>query len=250
MLKRVFGKLSRIKYSLDRKDPITGKKIDLNPNAIRLGNHLASWTIPSNLLSKDSICYFIGAGEDISFDIEVANRYQSQVFTFDPTPKAIAHFERLKDALSSNNLIKELGKETLNYLTFKPIGVWKENTKLKFFSPENPNHVSHSVVNLQNTSTYFEAEVKTIKSIMKEMEHDKVDIIKIDIEGAEYEVLKSIIQEQVFPKVLCIEFDEVFNQIDENYKSRINNSLNSLFDNGYEIFHLDYPGNYTLIRIN
>ena len=34
---------------------------------------------------------------------------------------------------------------------FMPVGLWSEDTTLRFFAPRNPKHVSHSVVNLQRT---------------------------------------------------------------------------------------------------
>jgi hypothetical protein len=35
-------------------------------------------------------------------------------------------------------------------LILEPFALWVENTKLKFFAPANPDHVSHSIVNYQN----------------------------------------------------------------------------------------------------
>ena len=45
---------------------------------------------------------------------------------------------------------------------FMPVGLWSEDTVLRFFAPRDPAHVSHSVVNLQRTEDYFEAPVRSI----------------------------------------------------------------------------------------
>src|SRR5690606_25746429 len=54
----------------------------------KLGTRYGGWYVPSDLLNAQSICYCIGAGEDISFDIELINRFDCHVYTFDPTPRA------------------------------------------------------------------------------------------------------------------------------------------------------------------
>ena len=43
---------------------------------------------------------------------------------------------------------------------------------------------------------------------MKEPGHDRVDLLKLDIVGAEYEVLKSIIEDHVDVKVVCVKFNQ------------------------------------------
>ena len=36
------------------------------------------------------------------------------------------------------------------------IGIWSKADRLRFYAPANPDHVSHSAVNLQGTDSYFE----------------------------------------------------------------------------------------------
>jgi predicted GNAT superfamily acetyltransferase len=83
---------------------------------------------------------------------------------------------------------------------------------------------------------------------MKELNHDYLDLLKIDIEGAEYEVIKSIIQDKIQIKVICVEFDEANHRLDNKYLLRIITSLKALFRAGYRIIDYDNKHNYTLIR--
>jgi FkbM family methyltransferase len=240
MIKRIINKLKAVKFRLTKIDPITGIKIKKS-KCLTLGNVNAAWTIPFGILNKNSICYLVGAGEEISFDIEVAEKFRCKVLTIDPTPRAIEHYnKRLLDTIKPKNL------DTV--MEFLPFGIWNDDTKVKFYAPQNPNHVSHSVVNLQKTDTYFEAEVKKLTTVMKMQDDTKIDLLKIDIEGAEYEVIKSFIAERIFPKVICIEYDETFNAQDEHYKKRISESVKLIMDQGYALFHIDYPGNFTFLR--
>ena len=55
-----------------------------------------SYWVPEALLGPESVCYCIGAGEDISFDVELQTLYGCRVVIFDPTPYGIHHFEDLR----------------------------------------------------------------------------------------------------------------------------------------------------------
>jgi len=43
---------------------------------------------------------------------------------------------------------------------------------------------------------------------MRELHHGRIDLLKIDIEGAEYAVLRSLLEDGLVVKVLCVEFDQ------------------------------------------
>lgn len=183
----------------------------------RLGSPYGGWTIPFGRLDSSSVCYSFGAGEDLTFDLELAHRCGCTVHIFDPTPRAKAHFEQLCATAAKGALPP--GKEFFVYrpellaavtkLVFHPVGIWEENTTLEFYEPADARHVSHSLVNLQGTRAGFEAEVRTLDTIMRDLGHEVVDMMKADIEGAEFEVLNSLIDHRLFPSVLAIEFDAV-----------------------------------------
>ena len=41
---------------------------------------------------------------------------------------------------------------------------------------------------------------------MRELGHDRIDLLKLDIEGAEYELLDAMFESDIRPMVMCIEF--------------------------------------------
>ncbi|NJL16280.1 MAG: hypothetical protein HC938_02870 [Nitrospira sp.] len=53
----------------------------------KIGTGYGGWFVPTGLLSDQSLCYGVGAGEDISFEVELINRYKCEVHCFDPTPR-------------------------------------------------------------------------------------------------------------------------------------------------------------------
>ena len=118
-------------------------------------------------------------------------------------------------------------------------GIWQENARLKFYAPQNNEHVSHSVLNLQKTSDFFEAQCHTPSYIMNMLAHDHLDLVKLDIEGAEYAVLDCFIKDGIKPRVLCVEFDEGHNPQDKKYVYRIQNAITQLINVGYQVTYRD-----------
>lgn len=159
----------------------------------RLGSIYGGWIVPTSLLSSDSVCYLAGVGEDISFDLQLIDRFGCGVYAFDPTPRAIAYAE-ITDVPSLFILM--------------PVGLWSSDTNLRFYAPANPEHVSHSIVNLQDSDDFFEAPVRGLSSLMSELGHTRIDLLKLDIEGAEYEVIDQMLNSDVDVRVLCVEFDQ------------------------------------------
>jgi hypothetical protein len=62
---------------------------------VYLGSTYHGYSIPDNYLSESSVCYCVGAGTDISLDIELVTKFRAQVFIFDPMPYALSHFKDL-----------------------------------------------------------------------------------------------------------------------------------------------------------
>ena len=89
---------------------------------------------------------------------------------------------------------------------------WKEtrNSVLKFFEPTVDNYPSHSVYLFKASGKYIDAPVDRLSHFMKKFSHSKIDLVKMEIEGAEYTVLDTIVKDKLDVKIICVEFDEVF----------------------------------------
>ena len=161
---------------------------------IHLGTAYGGYSVPASLLDASSICYSGGVGEDTSFDVELIDRFGCTVFAFDPTPRAIKHAE----AVARMN----------RHFRFLPVGLWSTDTEVKFYVPSNDEHVSHSITNLQRTSSYIVVPVRSLRSVMRELGHTRIDLFKLDIEGAEHEVLRAMLDDGIRPTILCLEFDQ------------------------------------------
>ena len=205
---------------------------------VTIGTNYGGWTIPLELLNSDSICYLAGAGEDISFDLGLAKQVGCTVHIFDPTPRSKKHYEDVVTAAGNGSVMRinnnkkelyELDKQAVKLLRFHELGVWKQKEVLKFFAPQDETHISHSISNLQHTSRYFEANVDRLSNLMQQNGHDHLNLLKIDIEGAEFEVIDSIIEDNLKINIFCVEF----HQKDQKDFSEIQASINKLESNGY-----------------
>ena len=83
---------------------------------------------------------------------------------------------------------------------------------------------------------------------MKELRHHRLDLLKIDIEGAEYKVINSIIEDNIDIRVICVEYDECYSPLDTKYKNRIRASVNNLLAYGYSLVYTQGNGNYTFVK--
>jgi ABC-type iron transport system FetAB ATPase subunit len=99
---------------------------------------------------------------------------------------------------------------------------------MRFYAPANPTHVSHSVLNLQKTAEFFTAPVKRVESILKELGHGRSALMKMDIEGAEYQVIEDMIATHTLPEILLVEFDEIHNPLDSGAGKRIDEHVKML----------------------
>ncbi len=233
----------------------------LNPNSfnnlISIGTQYGGWTIPDNLLNKSSICYLAGAGEDISFDVGIAEKYQSQAYIFDPTPRSKMHFEELKDKVSNNEKMPinndnskhyDIKIENLDYLHFEDIGLSDESTEMKFFQPEDPQNISHSLTDYQNTSKYILVKVERLRDIMKKNGHDELDLLKLEIAGAEYPVIDSIIEDDLKIKTIIVQFDAVSYYSGNKSLKKAYIAIKKLMKFGYKLAGISSRFHYLFVR--
>ncbi|MCF6318388.1 MAG: FkbM family methyltransferase, partial [Proteobacteria bacterium] len=77
------------------------------------------------------------------------------------------------------------------------------------------------------------------ESIMKKLNHNHIDIMKMDIEGAEYGVLKNLLQSSIRPRILMLEYHHRFKGIG---KKKTIDSVNALKRAGYLLVYISPAG--------
>lgn len=157
------------------------------------GNDYGGFYIYPEALPARPIVYSFGIGKDISFDETMMHLHEAQVFAFDPTPDSIAWINQ-ENANSS--------------LQFYPYGISAKTGFIDFYLPKNPLHVSGSVVatSFVDEAQKIKVQMKRLADILAELGHKKIDVLKMDIEGAEYDVIPDILETQVQISQILIEF--------------------------------------------
>jgi FkbM family methyltransferase len=173
---------------------------------VHLGTDYGGWICAANPLQPGANALCVGAGEDVSFDVELVSRFKVNVICVDPTPRSIRHVHELLAGSASYDL-RGFNKERFIFL---PVALWHEDGTLRLYVPADPRHVSHSAVNLQGTSQFIEAPCVRLTTLMKQRQIDDLTLMKLDIEGAECAVLEDLLRTTIRPKQLLIEFDSLF----------------------------------------
>ena len=81
--------------------------------------------------------------------------------------------------------------------------------------------------------------VRRLGTILEELGHDRLDILKMDIEGAEYDVIEEIVNAPVPISQVLIEFHHRFPHIGTGKTRQAIARLNSA---GYRIFNVSASG--------
>jgi len=90
-----------------------------------------------------------------------------------------------------------------------------------------------------DAAEYIDSPAYTIRTIMEKLGHDRVDLLKMDVEGAEYEILDGLRDVENLPKQLLVEYHHRFPGIG---KQRTADSIRMLGDLGYKIFGISETG--------
>ncbi len=246
---RVINKILDIKIYAETSKLVSKEPVDL----VTFGTSYGGWSVPSRFVRPGAVALCAGAGEDVSFDVEL-NRRGVDVYIVDPTPRAKVHYEQLAKALrdplsvAGTKIPYELDGVDPERFHFVDKGLWWRREVLKFFAPKNEAHVSHSVKNLFSTQKYFEANCTTPKFLCEDLKLPKPDILKMDIEGAEHEVIDRTCDDDFLPDVLCVEFDEARTKKDGRAIDRLHDTIAKLRAKGYRLVNISNYWDYTFTR--
>lgn len=185
----------------------------------KLGTNYGGWYVPLNMnLNENSVVYSGGVGEDMSFDLLLQCKYNCDILLIDPTNKAVKHFDEVKEYYNSKKLFTggvqkdyysciELLHPNFDKFRYVNIGLWNKKEELKFYRQSNENYVSQSLVENMFGQNYDIVPVDSIKNIMYQQGHSHIDLLKLDIEGAEIETVNQMLDDKIYPTYVLIEFD-------------------------------------------
>jgi FkbM family methyltransferase len=221
-LRHSYRHIRRVLHVLQGQDLRQG--VQENCDKVSLGNEGARWCLCPDGLSETSVVYSVGVGEEISFDLELIRRFGCHVHAFDPTPRSIQWVQ-------SQPLPEEF--------VFHSYGVTDYDGICQFLPPKDPAHVSHTVLWRPTPWPAIEVPVHRLSTIMKMLGHSQLDILKMDIEGAEYRVIADLLACGISAKQLLVEFHHRWPEVGVEKTRKAIQELNCA---GYWIFSVSSNG--------
>jgi methyltransferase, FkbM family len=204
---------------------MTGRDVlyryNAHPGKATLGTVYGGWTIAPDHVRSNGVMYSFGVGDDISFDEAAIARFQLHVHGFDPSPHVI-------DWIRNRTVPSQY--------TFHPYGLGEVDGTIAFFSPvESTGMYSTSGRHEHVNNVEVKLPVKSLRSIATELNTGCIEILKMDVEGAEYGLLRSIVDCPIPIKQLLIEFHH---RIGVGTLQDTIDAVNKLRENGYLLFHV------------
>ncbi len=208
-----------------------------------IGNDYGFMIVPKNTIKHDSAILSFGVGEDIEAEIELIKKYNCTVQLYDPTDISVRYIAQIKSELKTTN-----EQSIADKIIFHAAALWKEVGTVKFFKPKEENFVSHSINNIDATGQFVEVPSETLNSIMGKLKIGQVDYIKMDIEGAEYEVLQNMLEDKINFKAIYLEYHYNRNHSVSEDIMNIRNSLKSLVSLNYRIIYCSRFRYFCLVK--
>ena len=239
MIKRILNKIRQRFKRLSENKLFSPHRTDILTT--RCGNNYGGFDVAKEYADKISterklVVYSFGIGEDLSFSEEILKKWPCEIYAFDPTPKSIKYVK--SHPLFSNE-----------HFHFYPFGISEKDGSGSFHLPKNENYVSGSLLQHDGVrEDTIEVEFKSLKNIMKQLGHEHIDILKMDIEGAEFSVIKNILHDGIEFHQLCV---EVHNRMFENGMEMLRETLFLLKKHKYQIISVsDNHEEITFVRSN
>jgi len=145
---------------------------------VELGTPYGGWRIPEGVLGEGDICYCIGAGGDVSFDIELVHRYGATVRAVDP----VQAYE--------DGALKEAAGDPR--FSFRVVALALRDGPIRMQPHHERSSGSLSAAGLYETQEWAEVPGLTLTTLMREFGDDHINLLKLDLEGLEYELVPTL----------------------------------------------------------
>jgi FkbM family methyltransferase len=159
---------------------------------------LDCWAVLPEAIRPDSVVYSFGVGDNIDWDRKMIRRFGVTVHAFDPTPASIAWIE---------------GQQLPRKFIFHACGISNFDGVLDFFPPRRSGSTHFSQ---ERRSRLFDSRppvpgrVERLTSIMRRLGHQRIDVLKLDVEGAEFEAIPDLIASGIAVEQLLVEIHYQF----------------------------------------
>ena len=161
---------------------------------IELGSrpNYCQWVFCPSGLNKDSIVYSGGVGRDLTLDYALVNKFGCSVNLFDGTP--------------TGNETMALPENNIPQFKYHPVALAGQCGTLNFSHPQDKVEGSWACSKQSGHAAALEVPCVDLATLMQRNGHGHIDLLKIDIEGAEYEVIDDLLRRRLPVKQVLVEF--------------------------------------------
>jgi FkbM family methyltransferase len=145
---------------------------------VELGTAYGGWKLPDGLLGRDSVCYCIGTGEDVSFDLALIERYGCTVRAIDPVERHASY------------VLGATAREPR--FSFRQAALATRDGPIRMQAHHEQDSASVSAAGLYQTDSWTEVPGLTLATLMRDWDDQRIDLLKVDVEGLEYELLPTL----------------------------------------------------------
>lgn len=164
-----------------------------------LGSSYGGWYVAVDLLPASPRVLSIGIGTDLTFDRIMIDRFGASVVGCDPTPIAA-------------ETVAQTGLPADRY-AFLPVAVSDFDGRGTFepvIEGTGPSGCYRLARTRAGSGEAMAVDVRDIGSLVREHFPDGIDVLKMDIEGAEYEVVPALMESGARPAQILVEFHHRF----------------------------------------
>lgn len=217
------------------------------------GSPYGGWVFLDDVDLYQGLVISAGLGEDASFDVEIASIYGCRVISVDPTPRAISHFREIQDRIGQPRTrpysfrgnqdpgaypLDRVGSEQLVLVDAALTGA---EGQVSLFAPPNPEDVSYSISDFQNARKMDGEKIMVDGVSYESLIRDycgggELALVKLDIEGAEVQVIPQLTQNAVLPRQILVEFDELHRPDGRSLRAW-RDCHHALIKSGFVLFH-------------
>jgi FkbM family methyltransferase len=210
------------------------------------GSGPGTYVICPEGLSERSIVYSVGIGADISFDRSLIEAYGLSVYAFDPTEQTVRFLD---------------GEDIPGRFHFRQLALAGADSAvaLNQLGPNStPLYHPATVLDVRPGAGNGRSEVPalTLATIMRELGHERIDVLKLDAEGAEFALIEALPEQEIPARQLVLELHPHLANMEHHRLMlgrhgwrRTRAAIDRLRAAGFELFHVSDRGTeFSFIR--
>lgn len=195
---------------------------------------IGDWSLWTDGVHPASVVYSFGVGDNVAWDLEMIRQFGCTVHAFDPTPASIAWVSR---------------QSLPPQFVFHDDGIAGFDGELPFYPPRRAGSTHFSQERRSGLFSRQEpvlGRVRRLATIMQSLGHRRIDVLKLDVEGSEFEAVPDMLDSGIRVEQLLVE-------IHYHFRSRSFRAGLALIDrvkaSGMQCIHVSPRGfEFTFVR--